>query len=228
MKNLFTKTSLAAVTLAAVTLAAPVAAHAGDYKKCKDTDNAIAGGLIGGTLGSVVGKEIASRDDNTEGAILGAIIGGIAGSAIGDGVNDCEKYNTRRRTGYTTVPSRGYSSRRAVVTNVAHHGGYGSYGNGGNYGYNDYNRGRGYGQLNRINRRIDNLRRERSKIKRRHHLSRWEYRRLDEIGYQLADLKRQSKRIKRNARNYREYDRGYSSRRGHYHGSSRDVCYSDH
>ena len=232
MKALNAKTGLAAVTLAAATLFTPMAAQAGDYNKCKDTENAVAGGLIGGTLGTVIGEEIAGRGDRTEGAILGAVIGGIAGAAIGDGVNDCEKYETRRRRGYTTVPSRGYSSSyttRPAISTVGYHGNHGSYGHN-NYGHNSYgyNNGRSSDRLFRLDRRIDNLRRERAYIKRGRHLSRWEYRRLDEIGNELHRLKKKRKRIKREARNYRDYRDYRPSRNGHYHGRSSDICYSNH
>ena len=243
MKNLFSKTSLAAVSLAAATLLTPAIAQAGNYssyEKCKDTENAIAGAAVGGTLGAVLGKEIASRDDNTEGAILGAVIGGIAGAAIGDGVNDCEKYNTnsRSRSGYTTVPSRGYSnsgySSRSGVTTVAHHGG--GYNNRGyrdrgyrddGYGYSD----RGYygnsvrSRIRRIDDRMRDLRRERKSIQKHQGWGRrrGDLRRLDYIEHKLHSLKRERKRLKRVANNRHDYR---PTRRGHYHGST--VCYSDH
>lgn len=242
MKNLFSKTSLAAVSLAAATLLTPAIAQAGNYSsydKCKDTENAVAGAAVGGSLGAVLGKEIAGRGDNTEGAILGAVIGGIAGAAIGDGVNDCEKYktNSRSRSGYTTVPSRGYStnrgySTRPVVTTVAHHGsGYGysdrGYRNDG-YGYNDRgNRGVNR-KLRRIDNRINDLRRERKRIQKHQGWGRrrGDLRRLDYIASELHNLKRERKRLKRYANN-RDDRRDYRpTRRGHYHGST--VCYSDH
>ena len=82
------KTFAVAASMIAATAAT---AQAGDYRKCKDTEAAIAGGVVGGSLGTIIGEEIAGRGNKTEGAILGGIIGGIAGAAVGDSASDCEK-----------------------------------------------------------------------------------------------------------------------------------------
>lgn len=227
MKALTLKTTLAAVTLAAATLTAPSFAHASDYRNCSDTQNAVLGGVVGGSLGTVIGEEIAGRGDKTEGAILGAIIGGIAGAAVGDGASDCEKVNRNRR-GYT-VNHRTQDVYRPATIQTVHHRG-----NNRNYGYNTGHNGNGYNRLNRIDRRIDNLRRERAQLKDEQRYSRG-YRpgiqnRLDRIKWELKSLKDQRRNVK-NRRNYRndyQRPRRVTNRRGHYHGGSTSVCYSDH
>ncbi len=231
MRNLFSKTSLAAVTLAAATMLTPAIAQAGDYRyeKCKDTENAVAGAVVGGSLGAVVGKEIAGRGDNTEGAVLGALIGGTLGAAVGDGVNDCEKYKSRR--GYTTT-TRGYRT----ATPVAYHGSHGSHGSYGHRtrGYDDYYGNNRYDRydrrtarkLRRIDRRLADLRDERKYLKNGygHYSRKYERRRLKQIDREIQDLKREKKYLKRYANDYRRDYR--PTRRGHYHGSN--ICYSDH
>lgn len=219
------KNALAVVTLAAAALALPTAASAGDYRKnCADTENAILGGVVGGSLGTVIGEEIAGRGDKTEGAVLGAIIGGIAGAAIGDGANDCEKYDQRRKI-YTNH-NRGYRTA-PVVQKVHHRGGRG-------YGYNH----RSADPLWQVDREIEALRRERKHLKRERQYSRGYRpgieRRLDRIAWRLDELKRERKRIKRftnqygNSYGYRDGYHRKTTRRGHYHGNSRNLCYSDH
>lgn len=242
------KTALAAVTLAAATFALPTAAFAGDYRKdCSDTENAILGGVVGGSLGTVIGEEIAGRGDRTEGAVLGAIIGGIAGAAIGDGASDCEKRTTRTRS----YNKRGYPVR----TTTRGHSGYQTVGHNGHRGHNGHNRNRnrnhntGYGYdtrrhdpLYQIDRQIEEVRREGDRIKREIKYSRYYNPRLEQArernGRRLKNLKRERKRIKQF--NERQRDRGYDRdrnrgygyndgyRRGHYHGGSRTLCYSDH
>lgn len=235
MRQSLTKT-LAAVTVAAAALSLPTAASAGDYRKCKDTEAAIAGGLIGGSLGTVIGEEIAGRGDKTEGAIAGALIGGVIGAAIGDGASDCEKNGKVYRNGrvISDYPVRTNYSQPRYQT--VHHGGHNR---SHNRGYNDRNRyrDRGYNDrsysprqhdrdLRRIDRQIEALRYERRDLKQRARYerhSRWIDRRLREIGWELDRLKDQRRRVKRAYDNRRQ---PRHSRRGHYHGST--VCYSDH
>lgn len=233
MKKVRTKTALAAVTLAAAAFATSLPAYAGDYnRKCNDTNNAVAGGLIGGSVGAAIGEGIAGRGDNTEGAVLGAIIGGIAGAAIGDGVNDCEKdnrYHNRRVVTTNHYPTRTTNTHRGYQT-VGHnshrnrHHGY-------NRGYTttSYGYGNRSDRLYRIDREIDDLRRERSYLKDERERSRYYRpgieRRLDRIAYRLDELKRERKRIKKRKDRRSDYRQ---TRRGHYHGNSRNLCYSDH
>jgi len=240
MKNAKTKTALAAVALAAATFATPLTASAADYRKCKDTNNGVAGGVIGGSVGAAIGEQIAGRGDRTEGAVLGAIIGGIAGAAIGDGVNDCEKdkrFNDRRRV-TTHYPTQTRNTHRGYQ-NVGHNSnrnrnqGYNqrsrtySYDRG--YGHNNYGQGRRGNRLFQIERQIDDLRRERAYLKEERRRSRYFRpgleRRLDKIAYRLGELKRERKRIKKRKDRRSDYRQ---VRRGHYHGSSRNLCYNDH
>ena len=242
------KTTLAAAAIAAAALSTATTAQAADYRKCKDTEAAVAGGLIGGSLGTIVGEEIAGRGDKTEGAIAGAVIGGIIGAAIGDGASDCEKDGRVYRNGrYVYDAPRGYSggypqtrTSYPAVTRVAHP----SYGHGHgrhNRGYDrTYDRGYNSGyrvdyrdqEMRRIDRQIEDLRRERSFLKneaRYRGYSRQTERRLDRIARQLDRLKDRRKQVKRGS--YARHD-GYRNdgyRRtshGHYHGSN--VCYSNH
>lgn len=223
MRQSFTKT-LAAVTVAAAALSLPMAASAGDYRKCKDTEAAIAGGLIGGSLGTVIGEEIAGRGDKTEGAIAGALIGGVIGAAIGDGVSDCEKDGKIYRNG-RVISSVHYPSttRQSANYRTVHH-------NRNNRGYNDryrYN-DRGYQNrhynnrhyndrhysarqhdrdLRRIDRQMDALRYERNELKQRARYEghrRWIDRRLREIGWQLDRLKDERRRVKKAYDNRRQ------------------------
>jgi len=240
--NTKTKTALAAVTLAAAVFVTPLSASAADYRKCKDTVNGVTGSVIGGSVGAVAGREIAGRGDRTEGAVIGAIIGGIAGAAIGDGASDCEKdvrYNERR-----VVTTRNHYPTRTTNT----HRGYQTVGHNGhnrrttnrNYGYDrGYGQDRGYNRranrLYQIEREIDQTRREGDRLKRRLRNSygpRPRLRRaIDENGRHLKYLKKERKRIKKasNRRNdYRRDDYRPQTRRGHYHGTSRNLCYSDH
>ncbi len=235
MQNVKTKTALAAVTLAAATLITPLSASAADYRKCNDTTNGVVGGVIGGSVGAAIGEEIAGRGDRTEGAVLGAIIGGIAGAAIGDGASDCEKdkrYNNRRVVTTTThYPTR--------TTNT--HRGYQTVGHNGHRDYNRRNRNYGYDRgysrrvdpLYRIDREIEQTRREGRRLKRELRNSRYHRpglrRALDANGRHLEYLKRERKRIKRAEYRRDDYRRDYrQARRGHYHGNSRNLCYSDH
>lgn len=220
------KTALAAVTLAAATFALPTAAQAGNYKRnCADTENAILGGVVGGSLGTVIGEEIAGRGDKTEGAVLGAIIGGIAGAAIGDGANDCEKDKRRYRTDNHYPTTTTYGHRNSGYQTVGHRS---------NRGYS-YNRGHRADPLYRIDREIEQTRREGKRLKRELKYARGyrpDLRRaIDRNGYRLEQLKRERKRIKKYGtyrnNDYRRRDY-YQPRRGHYHGNSRNLCYSDH
>lgn len=239
MRNSFTK-SLAAVSLAAAALALPTAASAGDYRKCKDTEAAIAGGLIGGSLGTVLGEEIAGRGDKTEGAIAGAVIGGIIGAAIGDGASDCEKDGRIYRNG-RAISSYQNPSYRQPAYQTVNHNRYQSRSRGhrpNHRGYNDGYNNRGYGysrqqhdrDLRRIDNRIDRLRHERQDLKQRlryERRNRRMQRRLNEISYELDRLKDERRQVKRawdNRRDRRDYRP--RNRRGHYHGQT--VCYDNH
>ncbi|GHA93414.1 hypothetical protein GCM10009069_15600 [Algimonas arctica] len=240
----FTK-SLAVASVAAAAFALPATASASDYRKCKDTQAAIAGGLIGGSLGTVLGEEIAGRNDKTEGAIAGALIGGIIGAAIGDGASDCEKddrtYRNNRVISTAHTPTyqtaqyhgrqnntRGYQQNQRGYNNRGQN----------NRGYNDrgYGNQRGYNaqqhdqDLRQIDRRMSRLRAERDDLKRAQryqHGRRGIQRRLNEISYQLDALKDERRQVKR-AWDNRRQPRGHQTqtRRGHYHGQT--VCYSDH
>ena len=218
-------------------------AQAGDYRKCKDTEATIAGGVVGGSIGTIIGEEIAGRGNKTEGAILGGIIGGIAGAAIGDSASSCEKDGRiydRARDGryypraYPTSRTQSYGYGNTTGYRTASHPARG-------HAYGHSNRGydRGYRvddrQLRRIDRRINDLRRERSQLKERARYEgrrRWIDRRLSEIAYDLDRLKRDRKQIKRGysyrSNDYRRdnYRGGYTNRVGHYHGPN--LCYSNH
>lgn len=238
----FTK-SLAVASVAAAAFALPATASASDYRKCKDTQAAIAGGLIGGSLGTVLGEEIAGRNDKTEGAIAGALIGGIIGAAIGDGASDCEKdgriYRNNRVISTAHTPSYQTTQYRGHQPN---HRGYNNR-NRNNQGYNNrsYN-DRGYGNqrgynaqqhdrdLRQIDRRINRLRAEREDLKRAQryqHGRRGIQRRLNDISYQLDALKTERRQVKRAWNNRRQPRvRQNQTHRGHYHGQN--LCYSDH
>lgn len=212
----FTKTlAVATVTAAALTL--PSAAFANDYRKCSDTENAVAGGLIGGSLGTILGEEVAGRGNRTEGAIAGAVIGGVLGAAIGDGVSDCEKdgkiYRNGRvigtYSGYQTVSHpHGYNNRRHNSDRRHYNDRRDHYNRGRDRGQN-YNQGRHRGNvytarqhdqdLRRIDRRMDQLRAERENLKRRGYYQnrRGVERRLREIAYELDRLKNERDRVKR-------------------------------
>ena len=240
--KLITTLAVAAATVAATALPAA----AGDYRKCKDTEAAIAGGVIGGSLGTIIGEEIAGRGNKTEGAVLGAIIGGIAGSAVGDSASDCEKDGRiyRRANDGRWYPrayptqSYGYGNNRGYTT-VRHPGRGHAHGHR-DRGYRDYDRGYGYDrgydrrdrELRRIDRRIRDLRQERARLKDRARYEGyrpWIDRRLRDIAYDLDRLKQDRKRVKRADYRRDDYRRPYgypTSRRGHYHGSN--ICYSDH
>lgn len=244
MKTL--KTLAAAAATLVATASMTTAAHADSYRKCKDTEATIAGGVVGGSLGTIIGEEIAGRDNRTEGAVLGAIIGGIAGAAIGDSASSCEKDGRiydRRRDGrwyprsyptsnshYGRNTNRGYTTVRHPGRGHAHghrnrHYDY-NRGYGGSYGYN-----RRDAELRRLDNYIDQLRREREDLKRRAQFERYNPyvdRRLREIAFELDRAKRDRKRVK-NADYYRDdYRRGHPRviRSSHYHGSN--ICYSDH
>lgn len=231
MKN-FTK-SLAVASVAAAAFALPATASASDYRKCNDTEAAIAGGLIGGSLGTVLGEEIAGRGDKTEGAIAGALIGGIIGAAIGDGASDCEKEGRIYRN------NRVISTAHAPTYQTAQYRGNQTYSRGhqpNHRGYNDRNN-RGYNQgytaqqhdrdLRRIERRMDRLRAERRDLKRYQYHDRRTERRLYTIGLRLDELKTERRRVKRAWDNRRQpRSRHTQTRRGHYHGQN--LCYSNH
>lgn len=233
-KTTTVKTALAAVTLAAATFALPATAQAGNSynKNCSDTENAVLGGVVGGSLGTVIGEEIAGRGDKTEGAILGAIIGGIAGAAIGDGANDCEKNKPRYRTTNHYPATTTYGTRNSGYQTVGHRSGR-------HTSHNGYQRTRGYSSrgynsdpLYRIDREIERVRFEGEQLEREIRYSRGYrpdlHRRLDENGYRLKQLKKERKRIKKYGNSRNDYYRPTTTRRGHYHGSSRNLCYSDH
>lgn len=241
----FNKT-LAAATLAAAAFAVAPAASAADYRKCKDTEAAVAGGLIGGSLGTIIGEEIAGRGDRTEGAIAGAVIGGIIGSAIGDGASDCEKDGRIYRNGrYVGNHSHSHSTRGYPTTTRVSHSGHGtSYGQR-SRGYNNgYNRGfdQRDSQLRQIDRQIRDLREERRFLKDRaryNGYNRQTERRLDRIARRLDRLKDDRKRVKRGTY-VQSYGNGYGNNGyrnsgyrndgyrngGHYHGNN--LCYSNH
>ena len=235
--------SLAVAAAAVVATASMTTAANAQYRQCKDTEATIAGGVIGGSLGTIIGEEIAGRGNKTEGAILGGIIGGIAGAAVGDSASSCEKdgriYDRRRDGRYYP---RAYPTSRTNSYGYGHQGGYTTVrhpGRGhahGKYKHRDrgYGHDRGYDrrdrELRRIDRYIEDLRRERRQLKDRARYEGyrpWIDRRLREIAYDLDRAKADRKRIKK-ADYYGTYRRdGYrTTRRGHYHGSN--ICYSDH
>lgn len=228
MAHLNAKKTLTAVALAAATIATPAFAHANNYATtsynsyhddCRSNiDEQVLAGAVGAVLGGVLGSQVSGNGARTEGSVLGAVLGGAAGAAIADGNNDCDKIrkrsvsNTQSRVydqGYTNT---GYSSGRRVssrtvytaprVTTVST-GGYSDRG----YGYN--NRG-GYDPIDRINRRMDHLRKERAALKREQSYyghSRRIDRRLYDIKCELADLKDRKKYVKKVER--RRKDRNY-------------------
>ncbi|GGX55768.1 hypothetical protein GCM10011309_00520 [Litorimonas cladophorae] len=237
MTNLKLKTALAAVTLAAATIAMPLSASANDYKrKCADTSNGVLGAVVGGTAGAAIGESIAGRGDRTEGAILGAIIGGIAGAAVGDSASGCENDTRYVNRGHTTTNHYPVRNNRVQTTTrgyqtVGHNTHRNTRGYTDNRGYNrNYNQGQN--RLYQIDRKIEQLRQERAYLKDERRRSR-NYRpgierRLDRISYRLAELKRERKQIKRYSDIRRNDYRPQPTRRGHYHGQSRNLCYSDH
>lgn len=221
MANLNAKKTLAAVALAAATFATPVLAHAGNYSTtsykddCRtNTEEQVIAGAIGAVLGGVIGSQSAGNGARTEGSVLGAVLGGAAGAAIADGNNDCDKI--RKRSTYRTTSNRGYdrgyTTNRTVYTSprvtTVHHRGY-------NTRTRGYDRGYGYRNdpVDRINRRMNFLRKERARLKRDQEYygySRRTDRRLDDIAYELADLKKRKRRVKkverrRSDRHYRGY-----------------------
>ena len=227
MANLNAKKTLAAVALAAATFATPALAHAGNYSttsyhddcRTNTQDQAVAG-AIGAVIGGVLGSQVSGNGARTEGSVLGAVLGGAAGAAIADGNNDCDKI--RKRSTYRTTSNRsydrGYTTSRQVytrpsVTTVN----YGTYGNSRGYnrgarGYDrGYDRGR-YDRIDRINRRMDNLRRERAELKRKqsyYGYSRRIDRRLYDISCELDELKKRKRRVKKVE--LRRANRGYRS-----------------
>ncbi len=249
MTHLKIKTALTAVTLAAATLAMPLSAQAGDYnRKCNDTTNGVAGAVIGGTVGAAIGDGLAGRGDSTEAGILGAIIGGIAGAAIGDSASGCEndhKYRTtttRYPTTTTYTPrhsshgqTRGYSQNSGYSRNSGYNrtSGYQTVGHRSSRrsGYNGYSTGYNSDPLYQIDREIERVRFEGDNLKRELKYSRGYNsdisRRLTENGYRLEQLKRERKRIKKYTDSRKNY-RQPQTRRGHYHGTSRNLCYSNH
>lgn len=219
MAKLNAKKTLAAVALAAATFATPALAHAGNYSTtsynddCRtNTQEQAVAGAIGAVLGGVLGSQVSGNGARTEGSVLGAVLGGAAGAAIADGSNDCDKI--RNRSTYRTTSNRGYdrgyTTNRTVYTTprvtTVNYGSRRSYGSRG-YGYDD--RG-GYDRIDRINRRMDHLRRERARLKRDqdyYGYSRRTDRRLYDIKCELDELKKRKRRVKKVER--RRADRGY-------------------
>ena len=228
MAKLNAKKTLTAVALAAATFATPALAHAGNYSAtsyhddCRtNTEEQVVAGAIGAVLGGVLGSQAAGNGARTEGSVLGAVLGGAAGAAIADGSNDCDKI--RKRSTYRTTSSRdydrGYTTTRPVytsprITTVTHRD-YGSRRGytGGTRGYDrGYDRG-GYDRVDRINRRIDYLRKERAELKRKqdyYGYSRRIDRRLYDIKCELDELKKRKRRVKKVERRRSSYGyRGY-------------------
>jgi len=166
-------------------------------------------GAIGAVLGGVLGSQVSGNGARTEGSVLGAVLGGVAGAAIADGNNDCDKI--RSGSTYRTTTNSGYN-RAPVVTTVRHDTR--SYNRGYTTTSRSYNRGYSNSYRNdpvdRINRRMDYLRKERAKLKREqsyYGYSRRVDRRLGQISYELDDLKKRKKRVKKveRRRNNRHY-----------------------
>lgn len=108
--------------------------------------------------------------------------------------------------GYTTV----YTSPRVQPVQRVSHNSYSSHGD-------SYNRG--YGRLNEIERQLAELRGQRDSLVAR---SRYEHshrldRRIERIGYKIADLKKQKRALKK--RNKRGSHQGYNSGSRHYSGA---------
>jgi len=216
MVHLNTKKTLAAVALAAATFATPALAHAGNYSTTSykndcatNTQDQAVAGAIGAVLGGVLGSQVSGNGARTEGSVLGAVLGGVAGAAIADGNNDCDKI--RSGSTYRTTTNSGYN-RAPVVTTVRHDTR--SYNRGYTTTSRSYNRGYSNSYRNdpvdRINRRMDYLRKERAKLKREqsyYGYSRRVDRRLGQISYELDDLKKRKKRVKKveRRRNNRHY-----------------------
>lgn len=234
--------TLTAVALAATAFTAlPATASAKDYRCENKNDEAqVIGGILGAVVGGVVGSEVAGRGDKNEGAVIGAILGAGAGAALGDESVKCRREVKGKRNRHYArnnghrVRTTTYTQPTVVTTrHNGHHRGYDSHhrGHGSGY-YNGQSERRA--KLNRINRRLDALRAERAELKyrQRHDHSRWINRRLREINDKIVRLKARKRSIK-NSRNagynngYRN-GRGYNNRRGHYHGSSRNLCYTVH
>lgn len=206
MANLNAKKTLAAVALAAATFATPALAHAGNYATtsyhddCRtNTQDQVVAGAVGAVLGGVLGSQVSGNGARTEGSVLGAVLGGAAGAAIADGNNDCDKI--RKRSTYRTTTNHGYN-RAPVVTTVRHDT------RGYNRGYSTRTRGydRTYGSsyrndpIDRINRRMDYLRKQRAELKREqsyYGYSRRIDRRLYDISCELDELKKRKRRVKK-------------------------------
>jgi len=203
MAKLNAKKTLTAVVIAAATFATPALAHAQNYSTTSynndcatNTNEQVLAGAIGAVLGGVFGSQVSGNGARTEGSVLGAVLGGAAGAAIADGNNDCDKI--RKNTTYRTTSSNsGYNTGynpAPVVRTVSRTTGYGSTSNRG-YGYNN--------SLIQINRRIDDLRCERDELKRelRYTRSRHAERRIDnrlnDIAYELAELKDRQRSLKK-------------------------------
>ncbi|MDB2438267.1 glycine zipper 2TM domain-containing protein [Hellea sp.] len=207
MARINAKKTLTAVVLAAATFATPALAHAGNYSTTSykndcatNTQDQVIAGTIGAVLGGVLGSQVSGNGARTEGSVIGAVLGGAAGAAIADGQNDCDKL--RDNSTYRTTTNRSYDTgynRAPVVTNVGLNSGYRTASNNRNYN-------RGYAvdtRLDRVDRRIDYLRAERSDLKRqaRYANSRRAAKRIDkrlyDISYELDQLKRDRKAIKK-------------------------------
>ncbi|CAM3826481.1 hypothetical protein [Litorimonas haliclonae] len=206
--------TLTAVALAATAFTAlPAIASANDYRCEKKNDEAqVIGGVIGAVLGGVVGSEVAARGNGNEGAFLGAALGAAAGAGLGD-----ESVKCRREQGNNNYRTADYgydNGYQPAIVNVAHRGR-------GNRNYRHNNRH--YNSYGNIDRQIAALRAERDRLKRRNRYdrSRWIDRRIRQVGRELDQLKD----IRRNGRHYSHRN---DYRRGHYHGNSRNLCYSHH
>jgi len=222
MAKLNAKKTLTAVALAAATFATPALAHAGNYSTtsynddCRtNTDEQVLAGAVGAVLGGVLGSQVSGNGARTEGSVLGAVLGGAAGAAIADGNNDCDKI--RKRSTYRTSSNRGYdrgyTTNRTVYTSprvtTVRHRDYGSR-RGYNRDYRGYDRGYDYRNdpVDRINRRMNYLRKERAELKREadyYGYSRRIDRRLYDIKCELDDLKKRKRRVKKVERRRSSY-----------------------
>ncbi|WP_051279306.1 glycine zipper 2TM domain-containing protein [Hellea balneolensis] len=210
MAKLNAKKTLAAVALAAATFATPALAHAGNYSttsynddcRTNTQDQAVAG-AIGAVLGGVLGSQVSGNGARTEGSVLGAVLGGAAGAAIADGNNDCDKIRSRS-TYRATTTSRNYN-RAPVVTTVRHDNrgynrGYRTTTRSYDRGVRSYDRGYRNDPVDRINRRMDYLRKQRAELKREqsyYGYSRRIDRRLYDISCELDELKKRKRRVKK-------------------------------
>ena len=230
VKTDLNKKKLAAVTLSVVaglaTLATPTLAqaqsyHSDSYSACRtaDKDAQVIGGLLGAVVGGVVGSQVSGNGARTEGSVLGAVLGGAAGAGIADDRRNCRTENGIRPSKHSGYSTSGYlpaptayhgtsSHRTGAIVTVGHPGH-------GNRGYNhSYDRGysRDYDRrarrLDRIDRRMRNIRAELRDLRRGRHHNGYRYteRRIHELGYELDRLKDQRRRVKKG---YKVSRRGY-------------------